>query len=65
MPMDDTYGFTAEQVPSKGARERMKETTDLINGLRKRLEVLEADYDNVVKELVRLESEVRILATKI
>ena len=65
MPMDDTYGFTAEQVPSKGARERLKETTDLIEGLRKRLETLEADYDAVVKKMTQLESEVRLLATKI
>ena len=65
MPMDDTYGFTAEQVPSKGARERMQEVTDLVNGLRKRLEVLEADYDDLVKKMTKLESEIRILSTKI
>jgi len=65
MPMDDNYGFTAEQVPSIGARERMKETSEVIAGLRKRLEVLEADYDDLVKKIVQLESEVRILTTKV
>ena len=59
MPMDDTYGFTAEEIPSRGSRERMKETTENIEGLRKRLETLEADYDDLVKKLVKLESEVR------